>query len=138
MPIGPVPAFNDASWATGNGGIGFGDGDYATVIPTNSVSIYMRKTFNIVDTSMVHSAIFCMDYDDGFIAYLNGVEIARSNMVVNPAFNATATAAHEAQLYQGYQPDYFTISWQAIDTLLKNGSNVLCIQTDMWQLTSMT
>lgn len=123
------PAFNDASWTNGNGGIGFGDADDVTVIPNNSVSVYMRKTFNIVDTSMVHSAIFCMDYDDGFIAYLNGVEIARSNMIVNPPFNATATAAHEAQLYQGYQPDYFTITWQAIDTLLKNGSNVLCIQT---------
>jgi hypothetical protein len=26
-----------------------------------------------------------MDFDDGFIAYLNGVEIARSNMAVNPS-----------------------------------------------------
>lgn len=123
------PLYNDASWSSGPGGMGFGDGDDNTVLPLNSVSLFMRRTFNIVDTSLIYAAIFCMDYDDGFIAYLNGVEIARSNMVVNPAYNALATADHEAQLYQGYQPTYFTLSTQAIDTLLKNGTNVLCVQT---------
>ena len=29
-------------------------------------------------------------YDDGFIAYLNGVEVARSNAPQNPRFDATA------------------------------------------------
>lgn len=60
-----------------------------------------------------------MDFDDGFIAYLNGIEIARSNMAVNPAYNALATASHEAQLYQGYQPNYYLINAQALDTILK-------------------
>jgi hypothetical protein len=32
-------------------------------------------------------------------------------------------------LYQNLQPDYFVLSNIAIDTLLKNGNNVLCIQT---------
>ncbi|MBK6329818.1 MAG: CotH kinase family protein [Bacteroidetes bacterium] len=123
------PLFNDASWTVGTGGIGFGDGDDNTSIPTNSVSVYMRRSFNIVDTSLIHSAYFCMDFDDGFIAYLNGIEIARSNMAVNPAYNALATASHEAQLYQGYQPNYYLINAQALDTILKNGTNVLCIQT---------
>ena len=134
VPAATIPnwtsvAFNDAAWANGNGGMGFGDADDLTVIPTSSRSVYMRKTFNIVDTSVIGAVVFCMDYDDGFIAYLNGTEIARSNMPLNPAYNALATADHEAQLYQNLQPSYYTLSAQAIDTLLKPGVNVLCVQT---------
>ena len=128
IPNWTTPAFNDASWLSGTGGVGFGDGDDNTTIAVGR-SVYMRRTFTIVDTAAIVSAVFCMDYDDGFIAYLNGVEIARSNMAVNPAYNALATASHEAQLYQNLQPDYFVLSNIAIDTLLKNGNNVLCIQT---------
>ncbi len=133
VPAAPIanwtsPSFNDAAWASGPGGMGFGDGDDLTVIPTSAVSVYMRRSFNIVDTSVIASAVFCMDFDDGFVAYLNGTEIARSNIAVNAAYNALATADHEAQLYQGYQPGYYTINWQAIDTLLKNGTNVLCVE----------
>ena len=129
IPGWTAPGFNDAAWSTGNGGMGYGDGDDLTVVPTNTRSVYMRRAFNIVDTAAIGSAIFCMDFDDVFIAYLNGVEIARSNMVVNTAYNALATAAHEAQLYQNFQPNYYTLSAAAIDTLFKPGVNVLCVQT---------
>lgn len=122
--------FNDAAWSSGIGGIGFGDNDDSTVIATSSRSVYMRKTFTVIDTSVLSSVIFCMDYDDGYIAYLNGVEIARSNMTgAPPAFNALATASHEAQLYQNNQPDYITLNSIQIDTLIKQGLNVLCVQT---------
>ncbi|MBL7765770.1 MAG: CotH kinase family protein [Chitinophagaceae bacterium] len=132
-PTGPVsgwtlPTFNDASWSSGIGGMGFGDGDDNTLIPTSNVSVYMRKSFNIIDTSQIAYAIFCMDYDDGYVAYLNGVEIARSNMNPNPAWNDFATADHEARIYQGLQPDYVTLNPSAIDTLLKNGINVLTVE----------
>lgn len=122
-------AFNDASWTSGTGGMGYGDGDDNTVIPNPSTTVYMRRSFNIVDTSVIAAAIFCMDYDDGFVAYLNGVEIARSNINGTPAWNSLATASHEALLYQNQQPDYFVLSAQAIDTLLKPGNNVLCVET---------
>ncbi|HLP78800.1 MAG TPA: lamin tail domain-containing protein, partial [Candidatus Paceibacterota bacterium] len=35
-----------------------------------------------------------MKYDDGFIAYLNGVEIARRNSPATPAWNSAATTNH--------------------------------------------
>ena len=43
-------AFNDATWPQGQGGIGYGDGDDNTVV-ASTVSLYLRKSFNIVDTS---------------------------------------------------------------------------------------
>lgn len=121
--------FNDAAWTSGTGGMGFGDGDDNTLLPNPSTSVYMRRTFTIVDTSLISLAIFCMDYDDGFVAYLNGVEIARSNINASQVWNSTAIVSHEAQLYQNQQPDYFVLNATAIDTLLKNGTNVLAIET---------
>ena len=38
-------SFNDGSWSSGHGGIGFGDGDDATQITTSAKSVMMRKTF---------------------------------------------------------------------------------------------
>jgi hypothetical protein len=130
IPNWTSPAFNDAAWASGTGGMGYGDGDDSTLIPVASPSVYMRNTFTIADTSVIGAVVFCMDFDDGYIAYLNGTEIARANMTMaNPAYNALATGAHEARLYWNSQPVYVIIPAAAIDTLLKNGNNVLCVQT---------
>jgi len=134
VPTAPIanwqtPSFSDAAWTNGTGGIGFGDGDDNTVIPSTAISVYMRKTFNIVDSAAIKSAVFAMDYDDGFVAYLNGKEIARSNMNSNQQWNSLATGSHEALLYQGLQPEYFVISQTALDTILVLGTNVLAIET---------
>ncbi|MBK8584957.1 MAG: lamin tail domain-containing protein [Bacteroidetes bacterium] len=84
-------SFNDGSWSSGNGGVGYGDGDDNTTISA-TVSVMMRKTFNVSDTSQIAKAIFMMDYDDGFVAYLNGYEIARANLngYPRPAWNTLA------------------------------------------------
>ena len=125
-------SFNDATWTSGTGGVGFGDADDGTSIPTTSVSVYMRKTFTIADTGKITQGVFNMDYDDGFVAYLNGKEIARANLGtagVRPAYNLLATASHEATLYQGQKPDSFYLSKTFLSTVLVNGTNVLTVET---------
>lgn len=124
-------SFNESPWSTGNGGIGFADGDDNTTIATSSISVMMRKTFTVSDTSQVLKAIFMMDYDDGFVAYLNGVEIARANISSSgrPAWNTLALSSHEAQVYQGLRPDSFFIDPTFLKTILRQGSNVLAIET---------
>ena len=45
-----------------------------------------------------------IDFDDAFVAYLNDVEIARSNIGIygdHPAYNQVANTCEEAQMYQG-------------------------------------
>ncbi|MBL0103539.1 MAG: lamin tail domain-containing protein [Bacteroidetes bacterium] len=103
-------SFNDASWSSGTGGIGNGDGDDGTTIPA-TVSVMMRKSFTIPDTSQILKGIFMMDYDDGFVAYLNGVEIARANISSSgrPTWNTLANSAHEATVYAGGVRDSFLL-----------------------------
>ncbi|UPT67889.1 MAG: hypothetical protein M0D57_04290 [Sphingobacteriales bacterium JAD_PAG50586_3] len=55
----------------------------------------------MADTSVLAQALLDIDYDDGFIAYINGVEVARNN-VGNPAnYNTLAFGDHEAEVYSG-------------------------------------
>ena len=63
--------FSDAAWPEGPAGFGYGDGDDNTVVPSTT-AVYLRHTFEIDDLSNWLDAHFYMDYDDGFVAYLNG------------------------------------------------------------------
>ena len=119
--------FNDAAWNTGIGGIGYDDDDDATVITGPVTSLYMRTKFSVTDTSLIQAATFHMDYDDGFIAYINGVEIARANMG-SSNYNSLADGNHEAVMYTGGKPDEFVLDVKKIRSLLIAGVNVLSIQ----------
>ncbi|MEJ6695191.1 MAG: CotH kinase family protein [Chitinophagales bacterium] len=122
--------FDDSSWNTGQGGIGYGDGDDNTTI-SSTVSLYLRKTFNITDTSKLSMAVLNMDYDDAFVAYLNNVEIARANVGAigdHPTYNQTSNGLHEAQMYQGGNPSQFIIDVTTFKNNILPGNNVLSIQ----------
>jgi CotH kinase protein/Lamin Tail Domain/Secretion system C-terminal sorting domain len=120
--------FNDATWATGKGGIGYGDADDSTIVPSNITSLYLRKSFTVTDTSAIENLILNVDYDDGYIAYLNGVEIARSAGINDPIdFNTLCTQSHEANLYQGGLPESTVLNTSFTHSLLIQGVNVLAI-----------
>lgn len=72
--------FNDSGWQNGTFGIGYGDNDDNTVVPNGTGSVFTRTTFTIDDISVVDSLILHIDFDDGYVAYINGVEISRFNM----------------------------------------------------------
>lgn len=128
----PPSNWNDVSftgtWSTGPGGFGNGDGDDNTVIAGFSSSYYYRKEFEIADKSKIISTILSMDYDDGFVAYINDVEIARINMVGVPSHSSYANYWHEALMYMGYHPKEIEIDSALINSILVNGTNVLAVE----------
>jgi hypothetical protein len=91
------------------------------------VSIYLRRKFTIGNPEELQNLILSVDYDDGFIAYLNGTEVARSTSMQNtgtpPAYNKPSSGSHEAGT-----PESFNIS--SFRNLLKPApeQNVLAIQ----------
>jgi hypothetical protein len=78
--------FNDASWASGNAELGYGDGGEATVVkygPNASNryrTTYFRKVFTVSTPTNYSTFTLGLLRDDGAVVYLNGVEVARSNM----------------------------------------------------------
>ena len=123
--------FNDNMWNEGPGGFGYSDGDDGTIIST-TISVYLRNTFYVTDLSKLYKAVLSADYDDGFIAYLNGHEIGRSYNLPEPGtfvgFDEATSYDHEATLYDGGIPESFVLDSIALDPLLNNGENVLAIQ----------
>jgi hypothetical protein len=120
--------FNDDSWLSGKSGFGYGDNDDSTIISAVQ-SLYIRKTFLIDNIDNVEALILHVDYDDAFVAYLNGFEIARANIGtagIPPAYNQSAVNAIEAQIYQGGKPETFIV--KDFRSVIRQGTNVLAIQ----------
>ncbi len=125
-----LPTFNDVGWNSGMGGIGYGDGDDSTVIAPVT-SCFLRTSFTLTDTSNIAVALMAVDYDDGFVAYLNGVELVRSNVGVQgvpSAYNDLAYVEHEAQEYQGNSQEWFFIDNTVLNSAKVNGLNTFAIQ----------
>ena len=119
--------YNDSSWQQGTSGFGYADGDDSTIVPNGTRSVYVRKTFTVNDLEFMDKLWFDIDFDDGFVAYINGVEIARSNIIGDrPNYNAQTITDREAKMWQSGSPVRFPIN--DIQTLLVDGENVLSIQ----------
>ena len=119
--------FDDSNWQSGVSGFGYGDGDDETIIPNGSLSIYLRKIFTIPNISEIESIILDVDYDDAFVAYINGVEIGRKNIGGNPpSYNSVPLTDHESAIYQNGNPDRITLS--NLNNILNEGNNIFSIQ----------
>ncbi len=134
IPKSEIPAswrtaeFDANSWGRGPTGIGYGDDDDNTVIAKNTLSVFLRIEFSVKDKEAINNLWLHMDYDDGFIAYLNGTEIARAGLGVAGsavAFNQSASS-HEAKIYSGNKPEGFNVSEYI--HLLSENENVLAVQ----------
>jgi hypothetical protein len=79
------------SWLPGRSGIGFGDNDDVTAVTgmvNNYWTLYTRQLFTVTDMAPQYLYMGC-DYDDGFIAYIDGVEVLRANMPAGPVTSTT-------------------------------------------------
>ncbi|MEO7318687.1 MAG: CotH kinase family protein, partial [Chthoniobacteraceae bacterium] len=88
-----------------------------------NASLYLRLPFAVSRATPFNNATLRVRYDDGFVAYIDGTEIARRNAPVSPAYNSTATANRTVD-------DALTlesIDLSASAGLLGNGSHVLAI-----------
>jgi len=97
-----APEFDDRNWTSVDGGVGFDkEAKGATSDSTDlrdrmlgkASSAYLRAPFTVDDPAF-ESLKLRLRYDDGFIAYLNGWEVARRNAPAKAQWNSNATAAH--------------------------------------------
>ena len=127
-------------WATGLGGFGYGDGDDATIFTDMNAgsarytTVYIRQSFNIatpLDSSLLLR--LTVDYDDAYVAYLDGQEIARSTNILGgavgtePAYTARAFPTHEASGGGSGATPASVITLGNPATLLTPGTHVLAL-----------
>jgi hypothetical protein len=128
------PAFNDSAWLSGPGGVGYErSSGYQTLFAIDvqsqmygkNASCYIRIPFTVSADALqdLTSLVLNMRYDDAFVAYLNGVEIARASFTGTPTWNSVASADH---------PDADAVIFMPFDVsanlgLLRQGPNLLAI-----------
>ncbi len=116
------------NWLVGPSGFGYGDNDDNTEIQS-LYSIYIRKQFAIENIDALTELVLHVDYDDAFIAFINGQVVAMDNLslVSSDNFNDVNVGGnHEAQMYQSGNPTLFSINPQGIP--LFEGENILALQ----------
>jgi len=129
--------FSDRNWHqhSGNpGGVGYErESGYEQFIGLNlesqmytrNASCFIRIPFSLNDSPIEFDILTLnIRYDDGFVAYLNGTEVARRNVGETITWNSSAIAEH---------PDSDAVQFEGIDisnslNLLQSGSNLLAIQ----------
>jgi hypothetical protein len=134
----PAPPPNAASWTTGVQGIGYersGNNTYGPEIGTDlesdmygiNQSAYIRIPFTAAaaDLAEITQLTLRMKYDDSFVAYLNGTEVARdaARTPAAPTWNSGANSTHndtEALTFMD-----FDITAHA--GKLQEGSNLLAV-----------
>ncbi|MGI9245078.1 MAG: CotH kinase family protein, partial [Verrucomicrobiales bacterium] len=125
--------FDDASWPSGASGFGYENspGDYVDLIETRvkpgelvagATSIYLRFGFDVADPNAFRNLTLRLRYEDGFVAYLNGSEVARANITGAPAHNSRATGSHPDDEAVDF------VDFPLLGASLVGGRNVLAIQ----------
>ena len=103
-----APGFNDASWASGPGVLGYTDGDdqidttisFGPNSGNKYITYYFRRAFNVPDPAAFTSLQLRVKRDDGVVVYLNGSEIFRDNMPAGtPGYTTTADDTVEGDTY---------------------------------------
>jgi hypothetical protein len=123
--------YDDSSWSSGAGAFGFGTGSPGTNTQAAmlgiTASLYTRIVFNATAAQAgdIQPLKIIVGNDDGFVAYINGVEVARRNVGLPNTFtpfDAVADAARNTVA----SPETITLDFA--NKLLVSGSNVLSIQ----------
>lgn len=136
-----------AAWGSGPGGFGYSRdttnetnqcrtvlSDMSGTSATNFSTFYIRKSFEITNTVDPAQHIqLTMDYDDAFVAYLDGAEVARSANAPGPVgsepgFTALATGSHESSGGTSTPVNPPTVyDLGAVGTRLSTGMHVLAV-----------
>lgn len=116
------PGFDAATWRSGPAPLGYGQGDEKTVIATG-LAHYFRAAFTVADPTAYHHAVVWLRRDDGAAVYVNGEEIARSNLADGAL--GPQTLAREVV---GFTAERAWIPAVVPKHLLRAGENVVAVE----------
>lgn len=94
-----------------------------SVMRNVNASAYLRVPFTVTNPAAIQFLNLRMQYDDGFVAYLNGQLVASANAPGSPAWNSSATRSRP----DGEVMTVEEFNLSAFRGLLQPGVNVLAI-----------
>jgi len=123
-------AFNDASWPAGTTGVGYDYGGYTgldvSAMRNLNQTVYVRIPFAAAETTDIGRLVLRMRYEDGFVAWLNGREVARANAPQASQLTWNSGAITTRDDAEAVVAQEFDVT--AHKGALVKGNNVLAIQ----------
>jgi len=125
--------FDDSTWTGGIHAVGFETAAGAenlikTPVPAGASSIYTRSVFEVPAVAAVQELHLGLDWDDGVVAWINGVEVYRSpQLPVGPLTWDSLPGAHESS--DAGDPDYGALEDISLAGIpaLTDGTNILAV-----------
>lgn len=124
-----------SAWREGRAGFGYGDDDDRTELPDmkgNHDRIYLAKSFDLASVPSGEDLRLVIRYDDAFVAWINGIEIARSSNIKGHHTAADVRVRHEAgeaETFVVENPEYFLQAGKNLITI--EGHNVRINSSDL-------
>ncbi|MCI0405215.1 MAG: alkaline phosphatase D family protein [candidate division Zixibacteria bacterium] len=119
---------DDSGWPFGPGILGYGEAYISTTVPygpdinNKYITTLFRHAFQLNgDPAEITQLKLAANYDDGFVAYLNGTEIARRSLPGGTILHATLALSHEALAYEAMDVSNYIRN-------LMQGTNVLAVE----------
>lgn len=123
-------SFDDSAWSTGKGKMGYATtttsyntlldfGDNSTAKP---ITAYFRNTFNISDVNGLEYLKLELMYDDGYVIYINGTEVARDNI------EGTVIGTTLATDYKNDEEVTLNLKLSDLTGILRKGTNTIAIE----------
>jgi len=128
------PGFDDASWRSGIGEFGYGDGGKNTRVsfgPNSGdkyITTYFRTTFT--STGAPDAVGIYMRVDDGAVVYLNGTEAVRDNMPAGAIGHLTLARSRDGD------DEEYSRHFPIDPTLVRPGTNTLAVEVHQTSRTS--
>ncbi|UCH14928.1 MAG: CotH kinase family protein [Bacteroidales bacterium] len=116
--------FDDTGWSTGYAPFWYGDGTGGTELTDMQGSystLYLRTSFNAADANNINTLTLNVDFDDGFVIWINGTEVLRQYAPEVLSHDALAADLHESGI-----PEEFVLD--ANDFSLIEGQNTMAVQ----------
>ncbi len=125
-----TPGFDDSGWDAGLTPIGSFEDDVTHISQTHTLSVFLRKTFTVENAADVTNGLLHIDFEDGFVAYINGVEITRANMQSQPGtiplYSEMSIVTRQRLMNDNGAPLMYGIDNLA--DVIQTGDNVLAIE----------
>lgn len=118
--------FSDATWSVGNAPFHYGDGTGGITLSdmqNSYTTLYLRSTVSVSQVELLSDVTFTINYDDGFVIWINGSEALRQNAPDVLAYNALAplSGGHESGTWE-------TFVVQVSKLNLQEGTNTIAVQ----------
>jgi alkaline phosphatase D len=101
------PEYDDGAWPTGPGILGYGENYINTTVPYGPdpndkyITTCFRHSFELSgNPAEIARLTLSANHDDGFVAYINGQEVARKKMPTGDIDYSTSAYSHESGTYE--------------------------------------